>query len=359
MPSVPARITFAAKAAPQSIALVDAAYRLSYSQLEQQSNRLAAYLRQAGAGPERCVGLLMDRSADFIVAALAVFKAGAAYLPLDSSTPADRAAFILADAAAPLLVTHRDKARLLPGGAWKVIELDGADAEAILGQSELSPGVRPAADSLAYVVYTSGSTGRPKGVEITHGNLLNLIDWHQSAFGVTFADRASQVAGLGFDAAAWEIWPQLAAGASLHLADEMTRRSPQALRDWIVAEKITISFVPTVLAEQLIHAQWPAETKLRTLLTGADTLHRRPPAGLPFTLVNNYGPTECTVVATSGVVVPEFDAGQKMIPGPPSIGRPIANTTALILDNDLRPVSEGEAGELCLAGRIGWTRLSK
>jgi acyl-CoA synthetase (AMP-forming)/AMP-acid ligase II len=131
------------------------------------------------------------------------------------------------------------------------------------------------------------------------------------------------------------------------MADEATRRSPQALRDWLVTEKITVSFVPTVLAEQLLHSDWPADTALRILLTGADTLHRRPRAGLPFTLVNNYGPTECTVVATSGAVKSE-----SCDDGTPSIGRPIANTVAFILDDHLMPVPTGQPGELCLAGAL-------
>src|SRR5262249_9106032 len=134
-------------------------------------------------------------------------------------------------------------------------------------------------DRLAYVIYTSGSTGRPKGVEITHGNLNNLIDWHNTAFGVTADDRAGHVAGLGFDAAVWEIWPHLAAGASLHIADEETRRSPEGLRDWLVAQRVTISFVPTALAEQVLRAGWPADTALRTMLTAADTLRPRPARG--------------------------------------------------------------------------------
>src|SRR5262249_47193247 len=272
------------------------------------------------------VGLFLERSASFVVAALATLKTGAAYLPLDSSTPADRAASILADAGAPLLLTHRGKTRGWAPGPWRVLEIDGPDATPLptppARHATRLPG-EPAPASLAYVVYTSGSTGRPKGVEITHANLRNLMEWHQAAFRVTAADRASQVAGLGFDAAVWEIWPHLTAGASVHFADEVTRRSPQMLRDWLVAERLTISFVPTLLAEQLLHASWPASTALRTMLTGADTLHQRPPAGLPFVLVNNYGPTECTVVATSGTVVPDTGEGQ------PSIGRPIANTRAL------------------------------
>ncbi len=205
------------------------------------------------------------------MSALAVLKSGAAYLPLDPSTPADRAAFILNDAGAPILLTHRRKASGIPSGPWRVIELDGASAESFAGRAaagrgaELAPDGfdKLAADSLAYVIYTSGSSGQPKGVDLTHANLLNLVDWHIAAFGVTAADRASQVAGLGFDAAGWEIWPSLAAGASVHIADELTRRSPHALRDWLVAEKITISFVPTILAEPLLQANWPAGTALR------------------------------------------------------------------------------------------------
>ena len=336
-----------AAAAPVRLAIVDGDTRLPYAELERQANQLAAFLQQAGAAPQRCVGLLLDRSAQFVVSALAVLKTGAAYLPLDSSTPADRAAFVLADAGVSLLLTHRGKARGLGAGSWRVVELDGETGEAIAAAPARPVSVELAPASLAYVIYTSGSTGRPKGVEITHANLANLIDWHRTTFAVTPADRASQVAGLGFDAAVWEIWPHLTAGASLHIADELTRRSPQALRDWLVAERITISFVPTVLAEQLLQAAWPANTSLRFLLTGADSLRRRPASGLPFILVNNYGPTECTVVATSGRVRPEAESD-----GPPSIGRPIRNTTALILDDALRPVPPGEVGELCLAGAL-------
>jgi amino acid adenylation domain-containing protein len=345
--SICARIASHAAVSPERVAVTDGTTSLDLADLEGQANQLAAYLREAGAGPECCVALLLERSTQFVVSALAVLKTGAAYLPLDPSTPADRATFILGDSAATLLITQRGLNRNLPQGSWRVIEIDGADAARIAARPTTRVHVEPTPNSLAYVIYTSGSTGRPKGVEITHANLANLIEWHQGAFRVTAADRASQVAGLGFDAAVWEIWPHLTAGASVHIADEMTRRSPQTLRDWLVAERITISFVPTVLAEQLLHTSWPTGTALRTLLTGADTLRRRPIAGLPFAFVNNYGPTECTVVATSGAVRPETDSD-----GLPSIGRPILRTTALILDESLRPVRPGEIGELCLAGAL-------
>ncbi len=337
------RIASHASAAPNHLAIADDTTRLTYAQLDRQANQLASHLRSAGAGPELCVGLFLERSTQFIVAALAVMKTGAAYLPLDPSTPLDRVSFILTDAEAPIVITQRNQAAALPKNKINVIEMETVDFN-----SATSPVVvEPALDSLAYVVYTSGSTGQPKGVEITHANLLNLIDWHQNAFNVTADDRASQVAGFGFDATAWEIWPYLTAGATILMADEITRRSPQALRDWIIAQKITIGFVPTILAEQLVHANWPQDTALRTMLTGADILHRRPVAGLPFVLVNNYGPSECTVVATSCVIPPDTDSN-----GPPPIGRAISNTIVLILDDALRPVPTGESGELCLAGAL-------
>jgi amino acid adenylation domain-containing protein len=312
---------------------------LTYGELVARSDDLAARLAAEGVGTGSCVAVLVERSVEFVVAAYAVMRTGAAYLPLDVATPQDRLEFVLSDA--EVLVVLTDGTPRVPAGPWRCVDVDA-------GATVPVPRIAPADDrpeDLAYVIYTSGSTGRPKGVELTRANLANLARWHVDAFGITSADRASQVASVGFDAAVWEIWPHLVAGATVCIADEATRRSPQLLRDWLVAERITVAFAPTVLAEQLIHLAWPVETALRTLLTGADVLHRRPADGLPFTLVNNYGPTECTVVATSGPVA-STDTGT------PSIGRPIADTVALVLDDDLQPVAPGDAGELCLAGTL-------
>ena len=142
----------------------------------------------------------------------------------------------------------------------------------------------------------------------------------------------------------WETWPYLAAGASLHLPPEAVRTEPEALRDWMLAERITVGFVPTPLAERMLALAWPARTPLRALLTGADTLHRYPSASLPFALVNNYGPAECTVVTTSGVVTARSDGSL------PPIGRAIDNVDVLILDAARRPVAPGTAGELYIGG---------
>jgi amino acid adenylation domain-containing protein len=218
----------------------------------------------------------------------------------------------------------------------------GRDAAAIqYSTAPAAPEIKR--ETLAYIIYTSGSTGKPKGVEVTHGNLLNLVFWHRRAFAVTAADRASHVAGLAFDAAMWELWPYLSAGASVVLADDTTRTSPDLLREWLGNEGVTISFVPTALAEPMLKSSWKTTT-LRYLLTGADTLHKFPAAGLPFELVNNYGPTECTVVATSGIV----KAGGEL--QKPAIGAAIANTQIYLLDERLEPVKPGSTGEIYIGG---------
>jgi len=284
----------------------------------------------------------MERSVDFPVAALAIFKVGAAYLPLETKAPTERLKAMLDGARVSAVVTHSRHLGSLGGD--HIVALD-RDADAIGRCSAESLPLRVAPEQLAYVIYTSGSTGTPKAVAIAHKSLLNLIQWHNRCFGVTAEDRATQLASVGFDAAVWEIWPHLVAGASVNLVDDETRSEPEMLRDWLVREKITISFVPTPLAERMMKLSWPPETRLRFLLTGADTLHHSPPARLPFALVNNYGPTECTVVATSAVVAPHESQGCL-----PPIGRPIDNTNIYILDDNMKQVSTGKIGEIYIGG---------
>ena len=330
--------------APGDLALAAGGEEMIYRDLERQSNQVAHYLISLGVGRESIVALCLGRSVQAVIWSLGILKAGGAYLPLDPAYPVERLAFMLHDAQPRVLITRKEMAELLSGGAWQTVAIDRDGI-----QSESHPTTMPICEvtpeDLAYVIYTSGSTGQPKGVQITHGSLLNLILWHQQEFAVTKADRASHLAGLGFDAAVWEVWPYLAAGASLHLPDECTRLSADLLRDWLVANRITISFLPTALAERLMLVAWPLDTALRILLTGADTLHRYPTNNLPFELVNNYGPTECTVVASSGAVQ-AVDCADSL----PTIGRPIANTQIYILDENLQQVPTGEAGELFIGG---------
>jgi amino acid adenylation domain-containing protein len=228
------------------------------------------------------------------------------------------------------------------GGPWITIDLE-ADVPHVTDTDTLDHSSRP--DHLAYIIYTSGSTGQPKGVELTHRGLLNLVAWHCEAFDLCPEDQASLLASPAFDAAVWEIWPYLTTGASLRVVDDAARTNPEALRDWIVAKGVTISFVPTPLAERMITLKWPRRPALRFMLTGADTLHKYPPSNLPFRLINNYGPTECAVVATSGVV-PLNGSGTQL----PTIGRPILNTHIHILDEQLRPVPAGAAGHIYIGG---------
>ena len=193
------------------------------------------------------------------------------------------------------------------------------------------------------MVYTSGSTGRPKGVSIDHGGLLNLVRWHITAFGLGDADVCTQMASPGFDAAVWEIWPSLAAGAALYIVPEALRTDPLGLRDWMLARGVSVGFVPTAVAEGVIILDWPADAPLRYMLTGGDALTRRPRPDLPFTVVNNYGVSEAAVVATSG---PVSASGEL----PPSIGRPINGVLAEIVDAADQPVPDGVDGELVLGG---------
>ena len=343
--SVPQLISHQAGENPSHIALGDGSMRLTYGELDDRANQLAHRLKELGVPTNTAVAVCVRRSPLAALASLAVMKAGAAYLPIDPNYPRERLSFILSDSRALIVLSDSTVAGKLPEGNWRLLLLDREDlagrTPGALEASEVCP------DHLAYVIYTSGSTGTPKGVEITHANLLNLVCWYQKAFAVTPDDRATQLTSFGFDAAVAELWPHLAAGASVLFTPEEVRSSPELLRDWLIDQEINIAFAPTALAERLITLDWPIITRLRLLLTGADTLHHYPRPGLPFALINNYGPTEATVMATSGrVVAPEAaDAEQA-----PPIGRPIDGAEIYIVDECLNPVPRGEIGELCIGG---------
>jgi amino acid adenylation domain-containing protein len=329
---------------PSAIAVSAGREVVWYAELDGRANRLANYLRSVGVGRDAAVGLYLERSPAMVVAALAILKAGGAYIPLDPVQPVARLAFMLKDSEARVVVSTRALAQRLSAGSWQVVTLDD-DADKIAAQPETQPENTVMPEDLAYIIYTSGSTGQPKGVEVPHSGLSNLVAWHQRAFQVSSTDRASALASLGFDAAVWELWPYLASGASVHLPEESVRSDAKVLRDWMLSQGITISFAATAMAENLMQIEWPKTTALRFLLTGADTLKKYPSARLPFVLVNNYGPTEGTVVSTSGAIVPDSSSNQ-----PPSIGRPIDGVQIYILDGHQQPVSEGSTGEIYIGG---------
>ncbi len=339
--TLPALFAAQVKLRPQAPALAGAGVTLTYAETDARSTAVAHRLRAAGLGANDPVGLYFESSAELVIAALGVWKAGGAYLPIDPAYPAERAHFILSDSGAPIVLTRHAHASSVDGGPWKTLFIEDITANDAAGDSPL-PAAAP--QDLAYLIYTSGSTGQPKGVEITHSNLRNLVDWHNQAFAITNHDRATQIAGPGFDAAVWEIWPYMASGAAIHIPSREDRYSAAKLRDWLVSEQITVSFLPTILAEEVLGLSWPEGTFLRLLLTGGDALHLFPPPGLPFELVNNYGPTECTVVATSAPVK------SSDVQSTPTIGRAILNTTIHLLDGSGREVAEGEVGEIFIGG---------
>ncbi|MES1241992.1 MAG: amino acid adenylation domain-containing protein [Acidobacteriota bacterium] len=329
------RVAAAARANPGALAVELGGERLTYGELDGRADRLAARLRRAGVGVESRVAVHVERGPEMAVAFLAVLKAGGAYVPLDPEQPGERLALMIEDAGADVLLTSRAAPSVLTAG--QVVFLDEA------GDGP-PPGETPP-EALAYLIFTSGSTGRPKGVAVPHSALSNLVQWHLEAFGVTPADRVAQVAGLGFDASVWEIWPCLAAGASLHLVPGEIRTAPEAVRRWLVAERITVAFLPTPLAEAVLALPDPEWGSLRVLLTGGDRLRLPAPAPAAPALVNNYGPTENAVVATSGVVAPGSPAGSL-----PPIGRPVSRVRAHVLDRRGLPVPALVAGELWLGG---------
>ncbi len=329
---------------PDAVALVFGDERVTYGELNLRSNQLAHYLQKIGVGAEVLVGLCCGRSLDMIVGMLGILKAGGAYLILDPSYPAERSSFILKDAQLSVVLTQQQWIENLPSPNLQIVCLD-TDWEMISQEIADNPTSAATAENLVYAIYTSGSTGKPKGVEIEHGSLLNLVFWHQREFGVSAGDRATQIAAIGFDACGWEVWPYLAAGASIYFPEDDIRRDPEKLQNWLISKAITISFLPTPLAEKVLLLDWPQNTALRILLTGGEKLQQHPLKSHPFKLVNNYGPTENTVVTTS-CYIPVTEQTEIA----PTIGRPIANTQIYILDKYLQPVAIGVVGELYIGG---------
>ena len=254
-----------ARLRPEALAAEDGGRSITYRELDERAERLASRLRLHGVKPDSLVAVYLERSIEMLVALLAVWKAGAAYVPIDREYPAERVRFMLEDTAAPVVLTQKRLAGALPASPAKVVQVD---LEAVKGERDRTRSP-PSPDRLAYVIYTSGSTGVPKGVPITHRSLFNLICWHREAYAVTPADRATQIAGPAFDAAVWEIWPYLAAGASVHIPDERTRLDARLLVRWLAARGITLAFLPTPLAEAALREPWPESSR------AARAAHRR------------------------------------------------------------------------------------
>jgi amino acid adenylation domain-containing protein len=325
---------------PDATALVTGERRVTYAELERRASRLAAQLRTAGAGPERLVGICLERDANLVLAVLAALKAGAGYVPLDPAYPRERLAFMLADARAPVVLASERTAAALPdAGGARVLRLDDS-GDAGLPASTAPPAVRP--ENLAYVIYTSGSTGRPKGVAISHASACSFLDWALGAYGFEELRGTLASTSLSFDLSVYELFAPLTSGGCAILARDLL-----ALPDLPAAGEVTlVNTVPSVI-EQLLAIAPALPPSVRTVnlagepLPGALARRLYAMAGVKR-VVNLYGPSEDTTYSTVAELEPTVER--------PSIGCPIEGGYAYVLDERLDPVAPGAVGELYLGG---------
>jgi amino acid adenylation domain-containing protein len=322
--------------------------RLTYGELDREANRLAHHLRRRGVAYGDRVALVIEPSPALVTAALAVWKAGGVYVPLDPGAPAERLAGMMADAGAAIVLSRERLAARLAEAGLPVLRIIRIDADHTLWAAESgeAPARAIGASDLACIIYTSGSTGVPKGAVLAHRGLLNLARWHQRTFSLTPADRTAMVVNPSFDVCAWEMWPVLSCGASLHpLPRELVSSTAETAR-WMAAQGITLTFLPTPLAEDFLRRERPAGFPLRALYIGGDRLRYTPPADPGFRFVNAYGPAETSVVSTHADVIPDPAPAR-----PPSIGRPMSDAQVHLLDAAFRLVPLGAVGEICVGGR--------
>ncbi|KOV67057.1 hypothetical protein ADL00_16670 [Streptomyces sp. AS58] len=352
-PELPAGLVpelFQARAAarPAAPALIDADVCLSYAELNSRANRLARLLVRRGAGPERRIALVLPRSAQVIVAVLAVFKAGAAYVPVDPDLPGLRREFMLTDSAPALVLTLAATADQDLSEA-PVLALDDPAVLAELAETDdtdLTDADRTAplrAAGLAYVLYTSGSTGRPKGVAVPHAGLSNLAHAHIDLLGIGPDDRVANRSVWSFDISVLELVSTLLAGAALVVTPREPALLGAELADWLRRYAVTHLLAPTPVAATLPAGAPPA---LRVIFVGGEACPAELVArlGADVSFVNGYGPTETTVVATT------WPGRQQPPTAVAPIGRPLPNTACYVLDDRLRPVPPGVPGELYVAG---------
>ena len=350
-----------AERTPDAIAVVEGERRLTYRDLNSQANRLAAYLRGRGVGPELPVAICLKRSTNLMVSMLAVLKAGGACVPLDPAYPAERLEFMLQDTRAALLLTQDE---LLPSRVtnttemidlpitWGMINQESAD--------QVASGVT--AKGLAYIIYTSGSTGKPRGVLLTHAGLVNHHLAVQELFDLQSSDRVLQFCSISFDIALEEIFPTWMAGATLVLRTQATPLGARDFVDWIGEQRVSVLDLPTAYWHELVHQlserkpSMPAA--LRLVIVGGEKVSAKAlTAWNNLTLgkirwINTYGPSEASIIATA--YEPAADSVWEA-PASVPIGRPISNTQVYLLDRDLNPVPEGMTGELHIGG-VGLAR---
>ncbi len=342
---------------PEAVAVVFGNEELTYAGLDARASRLVRRLRRLGVGPDVLVGLMVERSMDMIAGVLGILQAGGVYVPLDPQYPAERLAFMLDDTRAPVLLTQEPLRDRLPAGNAQVLLLDAQEGEDRDDESGAvaAYGSEPVAENLGYVIYTSGSTGRPKGISLSQGALRNLIDWHLAT--LLGGARTLQFASLSFDASFHEMFACWGSGGTLVVVPEELRRDLVALAGLLVDQRIEKAILPVVVLQQIaeIYAGREDLPPLREITTTGERLQtnramasllRRLP-GCAFH--NHYGPSE-THVATAFTLSSDPEEWTVY----PSIGRPIGNSTAYVLEpgteHGLMPAPAGVFGDLYLGG---------
>ena len=347
---------------PEAVAVVCGNEQLTYRELDRRANQLAHHLRALGVEPEVLVGICVERSVEMVVGLLGTLKAGGAYVPLDPSYPATRLKFILENTQAPVLLTQERLVEGLPHkhGA-EVVRLD-ADWPLIASQAEENATGRAAADNLAYVIYTSGSTGQPKGVMIEHRALSGYVAAAIAAYEITASDRVLQFASLSFDASVEEIFPPLTCGGTLVLRSDRMADSMRRFVGECTERAISVLDLPTAFWHELVLA-FESEglalpPSVRLVIIGGEKAQAERVArwhahkaqiARPARLVNTYGPTEATVVATL-CELPSGASQDLVTQDEVPIGRPLGNALVYILDGSLNPLPIGVPGELHVGG---------
>ncbi|HEV2733203.1 MAG TPA: amino acid adenylation domain-containing protein, partial [Longimicrobiaceae bacterium] len=334
--------------APDAVAVVWGE-ELSYRELDARANRLAHHLVGLGVGPEERVGVLLERSLEMVVATLAVMKAGGCCVPVDTSYPPERMRMMLDDSAVRVMLSRGELSAPLADAGLHVVGLDRV-ADALAAGPTDPPRSGAAAGNLAYVFYTSGSTGRPKGVMMAHGEVAQYAVCLPETMPLGPGDRVGQASNASFDAAVFEIWGALLNGATLVGIDRDVLLSAPALGRTLREQRITHLYQTAALFHQHVLQQADVYASLRQLVFGAEAVgtegvRRMLGQGRPGRVLHEYGPTEATVWCTLKVVE-EVAGGAATV----SIGRPIPNARAYVLDAELEPVPVGVAGELCVGG---------
>ncbi|HEV7586516.1 MAG TPA: amino acid adenylation domain-containing protein, partial [Longimicrobium sp.] len=373
--ATPVHELVAAQAArtPDAGAIEHGGERVTYAELEARANRLAHRLIRMGVGPDVRVAVAMERSVDLVVAVLAVLKAGGCYVPVDPSYPADRVAYMLEGSGARVVLATSASAARLPRTQAAVLRVD-AEREEIAREPADAPRVDVHPENLLYVIYTSGSTGRPKGAALPHRALATLVRWQLARWGTAAAARTLQFTSLSFDVSFQEIFATWAAGGTLVLVDDETRRDGEALIAYLREHRVERLFLPFAALQNLAEAgdrgtagdrgQGTGDSQrdaahlphLREVITAGEALRSTPQLRAFFranpgcALENQYGPSETHVVSAHAV-----EGEPEGWPALPPIGAPIAGTRLYVVDRHLSPVAVGIPGEL-YAGGAGLAR---